>query len=872
MARAFAPHLITDDSVLGGKEIERSLRFDNGDGAHLIRDHAVAGNKKQWTFSCWIKRSNLGGDTFDAGEMRIFGGDTNASHIYISSGELLVWDMSDGSGTDASLVTNRMFRDHVNWFHLVCALDTDQGTASNRMRIYINGVEETAFDTSNYPSQNWAINRMNNDGLHSIGRRTSAQGSDGMKFDGYMAEIQWVDGQQLDASYFGYTDTLTGTWRPKKYEGTYGTNGFHLDFSDTTSTTTLGYDKSGNNNHWTLVNFVKQDAVPDSPTNNFATWRIQGPPFHSTATKFQRGNLEIETGTSGGGGSLARVPISSYVVNAGKWYNETWNIATYSMATVSPIQTMVARANDNTRKIMIFSSDGKLYDYRNSSSDSSPSTYAASWTNGDVIGTLIDMDASPPVVYFSKNGQWANGSGAWNQSDPYTSGGGLDMTGDMLTHSDNNQAFLGYVGFSWSSAGGGTNAKWMTNFGQDGSFANRTGAVGQYQDSAGIGNFRYSVPSGALALCSKNLARINKKTASKIINPKKHFDVLTYTGNGATDHDITGLQFKPDMVWLKGRNQSAHPGIVDSVRLDSGSHPMIYPSQEAVQTVASSYFDVGSGATPFLPNGFRVNNNTSGNNNGSTYVAWCWKAGGAAVTNNDGTIATSISANQEAGFSIVTWSGNGSAGATLGHGLGKKPKMIIVKRTVGGTQDWFMDVGEIENQRSGRYWRLRGAISPQTDTNVFPNTAPTSTVFSVGADAGVNASGSSYVAYVWTDIPGYSSFGTYKGNGNTNGRYIHTGFKPRYVMTKRSAVDGWSQWDSQRSDGHNLIHFRNGAGYADSETTTISSGTSTCDFYGDGFKWRGQSNDTNGDGDNYVYMCFAEESSNTPYFSIPTAR
>ena len=198
--------------------------------------------------------------------------------------------------------------------------------------------------------------------------------------------------------------------------------------------------------------------------------------------------------------------------------------------------------------------------------------------------------------------------------------------------------------------------------------------------------------------------------------------------------------------------------------------------------------------------------------------------------------------------------------------------MIIVKRRTGGAQDWFMDVGEIENARGGRYWRLKGSISPQTDTNVFPTTNPTSTVFSVGADSGVNASGSTYIAYVWTDIPGYSAFGTYRGNGDTDGQYITTGFKPRFVMTKRSAVDGWMMWDTQRSGGHNLIHNRNGAGYNHAESTAISNGTSLCDFYGNGFKWRGQSNDTNGDGDNYVYMCFGEESFNTPYFAVPTAR
>ena len=158
MARAFAPHLITDDRVIGGKEIERSLVFDASDGLHLTRTPSSAGNQKKWTFSCWIKRSELGGSSFNAGEMRIFGANTNASHIYIQAGETLTWDMSDGSGTDASLVTNRFLRDHTSWFHLVCALDTDESTADNRMRMYINGVEETSFDTRNNPSSGLSNN------------------------------------------------------------------------------------------------------------------------------------------------------------------------------------------------------------------------------------------------------------------------------------------------------------------------------------------------------------------------------------------------------------------------------------------------------------------------------------------------------------------------------------------------------------------------------------------------------------------------------------------------------------------------------------------------------------------------------------------
>ena len=862
MSRPFISHIITDDSALGGKEIERSLVFNSASGSHLTRTPSSAGNRKKWTFSCWIKRSELGGSGFNAGEQRIFGGDANASHIFFSSGETIRWDLSPESSGSASatLTTNRLMRDHINWFHLVCALDTDESTADNRMRMYINGVEETSFDTRNNPSSGLSNNAINAASLHTIGRRTSAQGSDGMKFDGYIAEINFIDGQQYDASYFGYTEPQTGIWRPKRYEGAYGQNGFHLDFSDTTSTTTIGHDKSGNGNHFTLNDLGTEDALLDTPTNNFATLVMQGTGFSSGAG-YNEGNRKFTTGSSGSARNLDRQATSSYTFNKGKWYAEfrcDAGNAGNKFLGVGPWQLMINPESNNNRYVYIYSSDG--HKYVNTNGSESNTDHAASFTNGDIIGIFIDMDASTPVVYFSKNGQWANGTNAWNQANPTS---GIELGNSFFTQ-DIDRNLIGYCGFILSSGSGGLSMVYVANFGQDSTFAGSTTAGG-FKDSTGIGDFKYAVPSGALALCSKNLIRLNKErgTECKIINAKRHFDVLTYTGDGQSGRKVSGLQFRPDFLWIKRRDSGANHGLYDVVR---GHLQRLVTDTENVEDTNLPHLESFDG------DGFTLGSDTYQNGNGQTFVAWAWKAGGAAVTNNDGTIATSISANQEAGFSIVTWSGNGSAGATLGHGLGKKPKMIIVKRRAGGNQDWFMDVGEIENARGGRYWRLRGAISPQSDTNVFPATAPTSTVFSVGADAGVNASGSTYVAYVWTDIPGYSAFGTYRGNGDTDGQYVTTGFKPRFILTKRSAVDGWSMWDSQRSGGHNLIHNRNGAGYSDAESTAISSGTSLVDMYGNGFKWRGQSNDTNGDGDNYVYMCFGEESFNTPYFAVPTAR
>ena len=864
MSRPFLTNPVTQDEALGGTVVDRSLRFAREDTHYLSKTFGSGGNQKKWTFSCWIKRGVLGGDNYGGGEMRIFGANTNASHIYLQSGETLTWDISDGSGTDASLVTNRMFRDNTNWFHIVCALDTDESTANNRMRMYINGIEETAFNTRNNPSSGKGDNRMNANNLHTLGFRTSAQGNAGMQFDGYLTEINFIDGQQYDPSYFGYFESQTGIWRPKKYEGSYGTTGFYLNFNNKASTTTIGYDKSGNGNHWTTHNIQVNDSVPDSPSNNFAVWRISGRPLNS-ACDFKQGMLLCETGTSGGGGSLQRTPISSYVVNSGKWYCETWNLNTYVMATIAPVQTMLDQTSDNTRKIMIFSSDGRFYDYRNASSDSSPSTYAASWTNGDVIGMLIDMDQATPVAYFSKNGQWANGSGAWNQSNPYTSGGGIPMTGNMLTHpTDNDQGFLGYVGFAYSSAGGGTDAIWITNFGQDSTFAGRTTA-GVYSDDIGLGEFKYPVPEGALALCNNNVARINKRDGNTaIINPKKHFDVVTYGGNDATGRSITGLEFSPDFIWVKNRSEAFSHALFDTVR---GATKRMRSDANSVEGTDSD------GITSFDSNGWTMSGNDAINKNGNNFVAWCWKAGGSAVSNSDGSITSSVSANQESGFSVVTYTGTG-ADASVGHGLGTKPQVLFVKsRThTDNWKVWFRGVTTDDSYP----WQLDDHGANYSGSDKWYNSPngndTTTTTFGVSADNATNRSGATFVAYCFSERKGYSAFGTYRGNGSNNGQYIRTGFKPRALIIKKySGTDNWMMWDTER-DPHNLMHHRTSCSIPDVESTNVASTTSQLEIYGDGFQWRGSSNDTNGDGDKYIYMAWAEETQHTTYLTQTLAR
>ncbi len=856
MGRPFLTHAITKDSALGGSVIERSLRFNDNDSPYLVRTPSSAGNRRKYTISVWAKIIDNGTYSAIIGA----GGGSNRDRLQIFDDDRLVFNLNDGS--DAQLKTNRRLRDENSWFHLVAAVDTTQGTASNRIKLYVNGELQTSLATANYPSQNYDC-RLNNNIATYIGQSSS----NNYYHDGYLAEFYFIDGFQLDSSYFGCTDFQTGTWRPKGYFGSYGTNGYHLEFKVLgESATTMGLDTSGNGNNFTPHNLEVSDFTLDTPSNNFATWKLTTAPVSGYYQ--QEGNLEVTTGTTGNGGALARTPVSSYAVNSGKWYNETWNINTYMMASVIPVQSLVPTANDNTRKIMLFSNNGEKYVATNSSSATN-STYAASYTNGDVIGTLIDMDVSPPVVYYSKNGQWANGSGSWNQSNPYTSGGAIAMDQSFFT-TDQDVNFQGYVTFGYSSAGGGTSAQWISNFGQDSTFGGRT-SRGVYKDSFGIGEFKYPVPDGALALCSDNLSKIaNRDRTTTVIKPREHFDTITYTGNGANVREVTGLQFKPDMVWVKSRSQnSTNHGLTDSVKTDPSypaNHTMLYPNLNNAETGGGNYFahTTATGRDPFLKDGFIMNNNTSGNNNGSTYVAWCWKAGGAAVSNSDGSITSTISANQEAGFSIVTWTGTGSAG-TVGHGLGKAPSFVITKRR-NAAQDWFTHHKGINN---GHYLRLNNTNQQGGDTNVYPNNMAATHTFGIGGDDGVNGNGSTYVAYVWTDIPGYSAFGRYKGNGQSNGRIIYTGFRPAMVMLKQydGINENWSMSDNTRSPFNPVNLF-----LRPDETTQDTSGAAQMDFLSDGFRLRNSDDKSNRNGSNYVYMAWAEQTYNPTYYSDPNAR
>jgi hypothetical protein len=612
---------------------------------------------------------------------------------------------------------------------------------------------------------------------------------------------------------------------------------------------TCGQDYSGNNNNFAPVNFSLGGIVKDTPTNNFSTVRYYGSTA-SSGSSLTEGNMKFITGSSGSARNLNRQGISTLLPTSGKWYAEVKAVDSNGQhfIGVGPYQGDISSTANNTRYVYLYS-DGDKY-VRTAGSESN-ATYGSSYTENDVIGIYIDMDASTPLVSFSKNGQWANGSGSWNQSTPtsYITLGDSFFTEDTAGH-------LG-IGFLVSSGSGGTSSTYMFNFGQDSTFSNLTLAGGNADDN-GIGDFKYPVPRDALALCAANLS----PNVPSIIRPQKHFDILLYTGNGATQ-TVGGLEFAPDFVWIKERSSTSNHTLGDTVR---GANKVL----ESNDTDNEHSPDAGAERfKSFNSAGFTHENSGAVNQSGQTYVAWCWKGGGDAVANTDGTLNSQVSVNEEAGFSIVSWTSTGTTGSTIGHGLGKKPDWIILKgRDTSENQPWRVYHKQLGATKS---LMLDSSSASASQTGVWNDTEPTSSVFTVGSFGSTNENTKKYIAYCWCEVPSFSKFGSYTGNGNADGPFVHLGFRPAFVLVKGNSFAGnWNLWDIKRP-GYNVtndILYPNlsNAEYDGSPTDN------QIDILSNGFKFRGSNVDTNSSGSTYVYMAFAEQPGFTNFDTFANAR
>ena len=774
-------------SALGGYQIERSLRFNSADSAYLNRTPSSGGNRQKFTMSVWAKRGLLSGDQ---NFINVHSSVSGADGIRVDGP--FVFYLTDAS--NAAIVTTAVFRDPSAWYHFVCAVDTTQATASNRVRMYVNGVEQTSFSTANYPSQNFNTSFNEVSRAHSIGRN---QPYNNEFFNGYLTEFNWVDGQQLTPSSFGETDSNTGVWKPKAFSGTYGTNGFFLKFADNsgTTSTTLGKDSSGNANNWTPNNFsvtagAGNDSLVDTPTaygtdtgaggtvrGNYCTWNPLRP---NAAMSYTNGNLDA---TSNGGSG--RSGYGTFGMSSGKWYFET-----------TGGDNSVGIANISESVSATYSAAGSYN--LNGTTVSGKATY----TTTDLIGCAYD--ATNGTIEFFKNG-------VSQGSSSFSAGLGLDMVAQF-----------------------------------NGTFSATRTCVANFGQRA----FAYTAPSGFKALCTQNLPTPTIG-ATSTTQANDYFNTVLYTGDYTTSHPITGVGFQPDLVWIKDRGLATVYNyshlLYDAVR---------GVGKELRSNATDAEADRGTGTTSpfrsFDSDGFTVGQNYSSNEVDPTaeaFVAWNWNAGGSNATNTAGTITSTVRANTTSGFSIVTYTGNGSSGATIGHGLGVAPSMFIVKSR-GTTDSWGVYHASLGNTK-GLYLETTGAAV--TSSAFWNNTSPTSTVFSVSNNSINNASSTNYVAYCFAPVAGYSAFGSYTGNGSADGPFVYTGFRPRFVLMKyTNTTSYWIIFDTARNT-YNLVT----AGLRPNDSAAENTNLFAIDVLSNGFKVR-DGGGLNGSGDTTIYAAFAE--------------
>ena len=337
-----------------------------------------------------------------------------------------------------------------------------------------------------------------------------------------------------------------------------------------------------------------------------------------------------------------------------------------------------------------------------------------------------------------------------------------------------------------------------------------------------------------------------------INNPNLHFDVRARAGNGVSPSAVvTNLNFTPNLVWTKQRDAINYHIIADNI---SRSNVAAFLSSNA--TDADNTASGGGWYQSFDTNGYttRAGSSDSANVNksGINYIDWVWKAGGTAVTNTSGSISAQVSANQTAGFSIVSYTGPGSGGGTVGHGLGVAPSMVIVKNR-SAVESWRVGHSYMNGGSSpwNYYMNLNGTAAQVSESSIWNNTAPTSTVFTIANDTAVSGSGNGLVAYCFAAVAGYSAFGTYTGNGSTNGTFVYLGFRPRWMLIKRtSTTESWIVVDSSR-DPYNVV-----ANYILANTTAAEANGVSYDFVSNGIKFRG--NSQNESASPYIYAAFAE--------------
>ena len=906
----------------GGFSIDNSCRFNTDDTANLSISNGTSTSNTIATIAFWFKIGII------ANKQTMFGvSGLTEGLVFDGSNKLYI---VHGAG-DVAFKTTQVFRDTTAWYHCVVIYDTTESVDINRVKLYINGVQVTAFTATTWPTEDEVFGGWNKSGSSNVvGRGDSGDPC----YDGYLSEFHSIDGVAYGPTTFGEFDDY-GVWRPINVTGvTYGNNGFYLDFTDSSN---LGNDVSGNDNDLTSSGLAAADQMEDTPTKNFCTLNpINTFSAYGTGT-ISDGNLTMgSTNTTGSSGTM--------VMN-GKTYWEVTSNATvdcYVGIIRNSVPTSASAAaqgitGDYTGFVNYVSTAGSVY-----KGATLEDTYA-SWASGDVMGMAYDPTV-PDVEFFKNNvSQGSIGLDAGDDYQPwvgaaanttsltcnfgqtaftYTPPTGFKAlntanlnTPTILDGTENFQTTL-YQGTGatrtvgqqsnsyYNTYGSGDRTSIIEASGVGGSYspaANEVMVNGNLTDGPGIQsfatdmNFKFvftqavniteveihmqssgndvgdnwvwegsnndfsstTALSSAIDMSSNALVETHSLDLIGASDTYLYYRLRNTNGNGGSSTQWEEFEFRvaplntrstfqPDMVWMKNRSQADPHMLIDATR---GVTKELNPENARIQSTDAN------GLTAFATSGFTLGTGAGGyNDNLESFVAWQWLAGGGAGSSNEvgsiNTITTTV--NTAAGISIGTYIGTG-ANATIGHGLGVAPQMVVV-REFERVQTWTVYHEGIAADAATDYIYWDFNFAAGDDALTWNDTAPTSTVFSLGSSAAANADTFTHVYYAFANIESYSRFGSYTGNGVANGPVIYTGFKPALVIIKKSSGTGsWVMYDSQRSP-YNEIDDQLVIDEPYAETT----GSEELDFLSNGFKIKTGDSDVNTSTGNYIYMSFAE--------------
>ena len=707
----------------------------------------------------------------------------------------------EGASFNIETTLSALSRDPSAWYHIFIAVDTTNATAANRARAWLNGVELATSAKTN-PTQNLDT-YINTTNVHYIGVNTVSSNP----FSGYLAEFNFIDGTALDPTDFGEYDD-NGVWRPIQVSGvTYGTNGFYLKF-DPSATNGIGHDHSGNGNNFTATGFSTTagsgyDVMSDTPTTNWATLNPLDKFNGRWSNSPTNGNLEISIPSDS---TLKRNYPGAYstieVPTTGKFYFEITPSQQYTnIAVVGTDYIQTVTTGDH-----IGDASQDSVEYRCSSGDyrwsgSTSASGLGGFTSGNVYGVAVDLGDETFRVY--ENG---------------IAGSELSISG----WTGNGARVTAYV--SASTASGAI----IFNFGQRA--------------------FAYTPPTGFKALNTSNLPAPTVKDGSD------YFNTVLYNGTGSAQ-SITGVGFQPDWSWIKARGAASDHRLYDVIR---GATKELYSNLTNAEATDAAQI------TSFDSDGFSVGSGSGVKDSAAGgYVAWNWRASNTSGSSNtDGSITSTVSANPTAGFSIVSYTGNGTAGATVGHGLGVAPSMIITK-VRSGTGSWPV---YHSTQGAGKYGYLDTTGAFASSTGFYGGVEPTSTVYTIGNNARVNSNGNTYIAYCFAEVEGYSKFGSYTGNSNNDGPFVFCGFKPQWILLKSANGGSWELYDTAR-DTYNQSEKT-----LEPNSAAVEGSGYPIDILSNGFKVRTSNSQINYSSYTYIFAAFASSPFGGDGVSPATAR